>query len=73
MRDKLVKSVERNQVVNIMYLAKNDVITERKIKVFQVGEVSFRGYCYLRCSNRTFTIKNILALVPVTQKENWVI
>ena len=73
MRVELIKSMERNHVLDMMYMAKDGAISKRRIKVMQVGEVSFRAYCYLRKSNRTFTIDNILALVPVTSRERIVV
>jgi len=65
--------MERNYILDMMYMAKDGAISKRRIKVMQVGEVSFRAYCYLRKSNRTFKIDNILALVPVTSRERMVI
>lgn len=73
MLDQLVKSVENNQVLDMMYLAKDGQISKRRINVLQVGEVSFRAYCFLRKSKRTFTIDNVLALVPLIGKERDVI
>lgn len=73
MRVELVKSMERNYILDMMYMAKDGAISKRRIKVMRVGEVSFRAYCYLRKSNRTFKIDNILALVPVTSRERMVI
>lgn len=73
MRVELIKSMERNYILDIMYMAKDGAISKRRIKVMQVGEVSFRAYCYLRKSNRTFKIDNILALVLVTSKERIVV
>jgi predicted DNA-binding transcriptional regulator YafY len=72
-RMELIKSMERNHVLDMMYMAKDGAISKRRIKVIQVGEVSFRAYCYLRKSNRTFKIDNILALVPVTSRERMVL
>jgi predicted DNA-binding transcriptional regulator YafY len=69
----LVKSVEYGDVLDMMYMAKDGSISQRRIKVLQVGEVSFRAYCYKRESKRTFTIDNILALVPATRKERDVV
>ncbi|MFJ7933734.1 transcriptional regulator [Sporosarcina sp. NPDC096371] len=69
----LVKSVSYGDLLDMMYLAKDGTITQRRIKVLQVGEVSFRAYCYLRGTKRTFIIDNVLALVPVSQKERDVI
>ena len=73
MRNKLVKSVEYSEHLDMMYMAADGSISKRRISVLQVGEVSFRAYCYLRKSKRTFTIDNILALVPVHKKERMVI
>ena len=73
MRVELIKSMDRNHVLDMMYISKDGAISKRRIKVLQVGEVSFRGYCHLRGSRRTFTIDNVLALVPVIRKEKVVI
>ncbi len=73
MRNKLLKSVEHNESLKMMYMAADGSISKRRIKVLQVGEVSFRAYCFLRGSKRTFTIDNVLALVPVISKESRVI
>ncbi|MEK5070686.1 transcriptional regulator [Sporosarcina sp. FSL K6-1508] len=73
MRNKLTKSVEYNEPLDMMYIAADGSISKRRINVLQVGEVSFRAYCFLRKSKRTFTIDNVLALVPIVHKESMVI
>ena len=73
MRVELMKSMDRNDVLDMMYISKDGAISKRRIKVLQVGEVSFRAYCHLRGSRRTFMIDNVLALVPVIRKEKVVI
>ncbi|MEK5070235.1 transcriptional regulator [Sporosarcina sp. FSL K6-1508] len=73
MRNQLIKSAEYNESLDMMYLAKDGTISKRRINVLQVGEVSFRAYCFLRKSKRTFTIDNVLALVPIVHKERMVI
>ena len=73
MRNMLIKSVEYGELLDMMYLSKEGEISKRRIQVIQVGDVSFRAYCHLRKSKRTFTIDNILALVPVKTKESMVI
>jgi predicted DNA-binding transcriptional regulator YafY len=72
-RNELMKSIEYNESLDMMYMAKDGLISKRRINVLQVGEVSFRAYCHLRGSKRAFTIDNVLALVPVIQKESMVI
>nr|WP_218624925.1 MULTISPECIES: transcriptional regulator [unclassified Sporosarcina] len=67
-----MKSLEYNEFLDMMYMAADGTISQRRINVLQVGEVSFRAYCFLRKSKRTFTIDNLLALVPVKTKERMV-
>lgn len=69
----LERSVRYGEILEMMYLAKGGSISKRRIKALQVGEVSFRAYCFLRKSKRTFTIENVLALVPVTSKERMIV
>ncbi|QTD39547.1 transcriptional regulator [Sporosarcina sp. Te-1] len=69
----LEKSVKYGELLDMMYLAADGSISKRRIKVLQVGDVSFRAFCYLRESKRTFTIDNVLALDPVIAKERRVI
>ena len=69
----LEKSIRFGDVLDMMYVANDGSITKRRIKVLQVGEVSFRAYCYLRKSKRTFKLENVLAVVPVTPKERMII
>ncbi|MEK4403415.1 transcriptional regulator [Sporosarcina sp. FSL K6-6792] len=73
MRNQLIKSTEYNESLDMIYLAKDGSISKRRISVLQVGEASFRAFCFLRKSKRTFTIDNVLALVPVITKERAVI
>jgi len=72
-RIQLFKSVEYSEHLDMMYMAADGSISKRRINVLQVGEVSFRTYCFLRKSKRTFTIDNVLALVPVITKERAVV
>lgn len=73
MRKTLERAVNYGETLDMMYLAKDGSITKRRINVLQVGESSFRAYCYLRKSKRTFGINNVLALVPVIEREKAVI
>ena len=65
--------MEWNYILNMMYMARDGTISKRRIQAMQVGEVSFRAYCYLRKSSRTFKIDNILALVSVTLRDRVVV
>lgn len=65
----LKRAITYNESLDMMYLAKDGSITKRRINVLQVGETSFRAYCHLRGSRRTFVINNVLALLPVPERE----
>lgn len=58
-------AVKYGEMLEVMYMAKDGSISKRRIKVLQVGETSFRAYCF----KRTFLIDNVLAAVPEVQKE----
>ena len=64
-RDKLLKAIERDQVLDMMYIDKNGIVSRRQITVLIVGDCSFSAYCYLRNRKRTFSIDNVLALMTV--------
>jgi len=57
----------------MVYMAGDGKISRRRVKVLQVGDTSFRAYCHLRGSRRTFVIDNVLALVPFNTHEREVI
>lgn len=67
------KAIVHNQSLVIIYQANDGSISKRRIKPYRICDNRVRAYCYLRTSNRTFKIDNILALVPVTKKESMVV
>lgn len=73
MRNQLVKSMRYGESLDMMYMSDSGVISKRRIKVLLINEGTFQAYCYLRKSKRTFKVDNILALVPVIEKESMVI
>ncbi|MBD8027150.1 transcriptional regulator [Ureibacillus sp. Re31] len=73
MKEKLLKVMKRNQLVEMMYISKAGEITKRRIKVLKVSNDTFESYCFLKQSKRTFIIQNVLALVPIIRKEREVI
>ncbi|MFJ5768159.1 transcriptional regulator [Lysinibacillus sp. NPDC093210] len=73
MKEQLVKAMQRNQIVNMMYVSKNGEITKRRVKLIKVIGDSFQAYCFTRQAKRTFTINNVLAVVPVLQRERIVV
>lgn len=73
MRERLIKAMQRNQLLNMMYIAKNGSITKRKIKIIKIVGDSFQAFCFTRHAKRTFLISNVLAITPVNRKEREVV
>jgi predicted DNA-binding transcriptional regulator YafY len=72
-RVRLINSMKYSESLDMIYITNNGAISKRRVKVIQIEEGTFRAYCYLRKSTRTFKIDNVLALVPVIQTESMVI
>lgn len=68
MRLKLIKAIERGQVIEMMYLSKDGAVSKRRIKVLRIEGECFWAYCFLRRTKRKFLIDNVLALAPVLHK-----
>ena len=73
MKGQLLKVMQRNQLVDMVYVSKSGEISKRRIKVTKVLDSSFAAFCFNKQAKRTFLIDNILALVPVIRKEREVI
>ncbi|MFJ5792215.1 transcriptional regulator [Lysinibacillus sp. NPDC093197] len=73
MREELIKAMQRNQIVNMMYIAKDGSITKRRVKVIKIVGDSFQAYCFTRQAKRTFMIDSVLAVVPIIHKERSVV
>ncbi|MFJ5766534.1 transcriptional regulator [Lysinibacillus sp. NPDC093210] len=68
MREQLIKAMHRNQLVNMMYIAKDGSVTKRRIKVIKIVGDSFQAFCFTRHARRTFLISNVLAIIPIVSK-----
>jgi predicted DNA-binding transcriptional regulator YafY len=73
MKEQLVKAMQRNQIVNMMYIVKNGSITKRRVKVIKIIGYSFQAYCFIRKAKRTFMIDSVLTVVPIIHKERSVV
>lgn len=73
MKNQLIKSMQRNQLIDMMYIAKDGTVTKRRIKIVKIIGDKFQAYCFSKHAKRTFIIDNILAATPVIRKEGLVI
>ncbi|MCM3616788.1 hypothetical protein M3936_04245 [Sutcliffiella horikoshii] len=54
--------------IEMIYMAKDETITQRNILVLEVNEKSLTAFCYLRQTKRTFLLQNILSFRPMKKK-----
>lgn len=68
MREQLLKAMQHNQILDIMYIAKDQSITKRRIKLIKISGEHVQAYCFSRHAKRNFIVDNILAVHPVNKK-----
>lgn len=68
MKEQMKKAMQHNQVVDIMYMAKDNTITKRRIKLIKMIGDTVQAYCFTRHAKRTFNIESILAAQPIMNK-----
>lgn len=73
MRINLIKFMERNQLVELMYMDSKGNISQRRVKVLKVKGDAFQVFCFKRNAKRTFIVNNVLAFVPIIHKEREVV
>lgn len=73
MKNDLIKAMQRNQLLDIMYLAKDGVISKRRIKIVKLIGEKFQAYCFVKHAKRTFIIDSVLAVAPVLYKERGIV
>jgi predicted DNA-binding transcriptional regulator YafY len=66
----LLRSIEENIPLEIIYLSQDQQISQRKLIVKEVNDEYIRAYCMLRKQIRTFRRENILSLMPNTRSNN---
>ena len=68
MKDEIKKAMQHNQIIDIIYMAKDRKFTKRRIKVIKIVGDTVQAYCFTRHANRTFKFENILAIYPLINK-----
>ncbi|MDM5328270.1 hypothetical protein [Neobacillus sp. CF12] len=66
----LLRAVEENIPLEMIYLSQDQQISQRKLLVKEVNDEYIRAYCLLRKQIRTFRRENILSLMPNTHTNN---
>lgn len=66
----LLRSLNEQIPVEMIYLSSTNQITQRKIVVTHINDTTIRAYCYLRKQSRLFKIENILSVMVLKQFRN---
>ena len=69
----ILKSMQLNQISEMIYMNNNGQISKRRVKVLSVEGNTFKAYCFLRNTKRTFKMDNVLAFVPIKHREREVV
>ena len=73
MKEQLIKAMQRNQLIDMMYVSKSGEVTKRRVKIIKLVGDSFQSFCFVKQAKRTFIIENVLAVLPVLHKEREVV
>ncbi|MCL6574333.1 MAG: hypothetical protein K6T88_22085 [Bacillus sp. (in: Bacteria)] len=66
----LMRSIEENVPLEMIYLADNQEVSQRNLLVKEVNNEYIRAYCLLRKQIRTFKRENILSIMPKPRSNN---
>lgn len=73
MKEQLMKAFKNQQIVQMIYVAKDGTITKRKVKIVKLFGDKVQAYCFTRNAKRTFIIDHILAILPTSKYERKVV
>ncbi|WOV87411.1 transcriptional regulator [Sporosarcina oncorhynchi] len=69
MRQQLLKIYQRHELADMIYIGADGSLTKRRIHILSITNHSFKAYCYLRRSKRTFKIDRVLSVQQVVNRE----
>jgi len=65
----LIRSIEEHMPIEMIYLAENQELSQRKLIVKEINDNYIRAYCLLRKQMRTFKRENILSIMPEARSQ----
>ncbi|RST60221.1 hypothetical protein D5F11_007115 [Siminovitchia terrae] len=68
MKSLLKRAVESKQRLEMIYINRDNQMSQRVIKVIAVTDSALKAYCYHKRQFRTFNLANILSVAPVRQR-----
>ncbi|MGA9290413.1 MAG: WYL domain-containing protein [Anaerobacillus sp.] len=61
------KSLLNKEAIEMIYLSKDSIISQRRVTLLDIKEDEVRGFCHLRRSVRTFKLERILSVYPLKE------
>lgn len=68
MKSLLKRAAESKQRLEMIYINRDNQLSQRTIKVIAVTDSTLKAYCYTKRQFRTFNLANILSVAPVKQR-----
>lgn len=65
MKEQLIKAMQRNQLIDMIYVSKSGEVAKRRIKIIKMVGDTFQPFCFAKQAKRTFIIENVIAVLPV--------
>lgn len=69
MRALLGRAISSGEILEMIYLSKGEIISQRKIKIVKLYEDSFQAYCLIRRQYRTFKFQNALSIMHLPYRK----
>lgn len=68
MKGILLRAVTDKKPLEMIYMSRDNQISQRVIKVIAVNDSKVKAYCYLKKQYRIFNMDNILSVAPARKK-----
>lgn len=68
MKGILLRAVTDKKPLEMIYMSKDNRISQRVIRVIAVNDTKVKAYCYTKNQYRVFNIDNILSVAPAKRR-----
>lgn len=68
MKGMLIRAIDSQEKLEMIYLSNENKVSQRIIKVLAVSDASIKAYCYTKRQFRTFKLSNILSVGPIRKR-----
>lgn len=68
MKKRLMRSIQSKEKIEMIYLSKDNEVSQRMIRVLKINDEMIMAYCYTRRTIRTFKLENILSVGSVKKR-----